>query len=498
MQIKLSRVSEPELIEVIESEFGEEISSLLQRLYVIEEYSIRGLAEILGISRNRMKKLLERCGIEIRSRKEQCNTECHRSRQREITQKLGSRPAERKRRSLLMKSIWNDEEKREQILIAQKQYWQNDVERRETARQRVKEYWQNSEYRQNMSRMSKDTWQNPQIRKRRIETITRAQRRPMVIAKKREAALRLWQNPFYKRRVIVGVELYWSQPGVREEHAKRTYAFWQDPEYRERVLYGVRRYWGLYYAKKSVEWGFVKEFPCLSFEEEKELLNLVQSGDMKARFRFICSNLRLVGYVAWNIWKNLHSISGNEEFDLTLEDLKQEGCIGLIKAVDGFSSSFGSKFSTYAVPSIRNAIIRGIHDKSRTVRWPDYYWVKDRNDDVRKELILIESISLERGPSSKKEEDLSFIETLDVEYGYQLPDKEASLALLRKALHTTIKNAGLSKREKEVVILYSKRYTFEEIGEHFRVSRQRIHQLYQGAMGKIRNVINPGLRREIS
>lgn len=100
--------------------------------------------------------------------------------------------------------------------------------------------------------------------------------------------------------------------------------------------------------------------PLLTPEEEVELTRAVQKGDERARMRLIESNMRLV----INIAKSYRNRS------IPLEDLIQEGAIGLMQAAERFDPDKGYRFSTYATHWIRQAIGRAIDNKSKAIRLP--------------------------------------------------------------------------------------------------------------------------------
>src|SRR5215203_1675635 len=104
----------------------------------------------------------------------------------------------------------------------------------------------------------------------------------------------------------------------------------------------------------------VGRYPLLTAKEEVELAKRIERGDREAKERMINSNLRLVVSIAKKY----------QGHGLSLLDLIQEGVIGLIRAVEKFDWRRGYKFSTYATWWIRQAVQRGVANKSRTIRIP--------------------------------------------------------------------------------------------------------------------------------
>ena len=112
----------------------------------------------------------------------------------------------------------------------------------------------------------------------------------------------------------------------------------------------------------------IRQFPLLTREDEVDLSERIEQGDLEAKERMINSNLRLVVAIA-------KKYQGNE---LPLIDLIQEGIFGLIRATEKFDHRKGFKFSTYATFWIRQAIQRGLANKARTIRIPVHIGQRER------------------------------------------------------------------------------------------------------------------------
>src|SRR5437868_9766759 len=106
----------------------------------------------------------------------------------------------------------------------------------------------------------------------------------------------------------------------------------------------------------------INETALLSADEEKELAYRIETGDAEARDRMVRANLRLVVNIA-------RGYSGK---GLGLQDLIEEGNLGLLRAVEGFDPAMGTRFSTYASYWIKQSIKRAIINSGKTIRITAY------------------------------------------------------------------------------------------------------------------------------
>jgi RNA polymerase primary sigma factor len=243
-------------------------------------------------------------------------------------------------------------------------------------------------------------------------------------------------------------------------------------------------------------------YPLLTAAEEVELAKRIERGDKEAKDLMVNSNLRLVVSIAKKY----------QGHGLSLLDLIQEGIIGLIRAAEKFDHRKGFKFSTYATWWIRQAVQRGVANKSRTIRIPVHIVEREQKIARAERKLLTE---LERTPTDEEianeaklpvkqvrevrhaaravtsldkpvgtEGDASLGDIVAVSEGG--PEQEVHVSLEHDALRRAVDE--LPKREQEVVKL---RFglngdpdpkSLEQIGREMGLTRERVRQIEREAL----------------
>lgn len=254
----------------------------------------------------------------------------------------------------------------------------------------------------------------------------------------------------------------------------------------------------------------MREYEMLTPQQEKELLSRMWDGDKAARDELVERNLRLVVSIA-------KKYSGK---GMTLLDLIQEGNLGLMAATEKFDLSKGTRFSTYAYYWIKMYISRAITDKDKVVRIPAYMVEKlnaykkmetelsqkfrrtPTDEEVAKAMklevedvrglrtYLADTVSLDTPLDDT--EDADTLGSLVEDNAKERPENSYEY----DALHSTLADLldTLSEREQKVLKMrfgfeMPKSYTLDEVGTELGVTRERVRQIENAALKKLRNPI---------
>lgn len=252
----------------------------------------------------------------------------------------------------------------------------------------------------------------------------------------------------------------------------------------------------------------IAKHPLLKPEEELALARRVRKGDAAAREKMISSNLRLVVKIALD-YKN---------YGLPLLDLINEGNIGLVKAVDRFNPEFGAKLSTYAAFWIKQGIRRALTNQAKTIRLPA--GVLQRNGLIKTATAEFEAVYNRpphdyelanllgipekelvkwrvRGTARTSSLDAPVADEADARtFAEVLPDDRASSSatLLEEAGRSQALQKLLAKLEPRERAILNERFgldgrperTLEEVGAGMGVTRERIRQIQEIALRKLR------------
>lgn len=261
--------------------------------------------------------------------------------------------------------------------------------------------------------------------------------------------------------------------------------------------------------KQSIE-KYLEEiggFSPLKPEEEIDLARRIRKGDEEALDKLVKANLRFV-------------ISVAKEYQgqgLPLQDLISEGNLGLIKAAQRFDETRGFKFISYAVWWIRQSILQALAEQSRVVRLPlnrvgainkigralesleKVFGREPSMDEVasRMEMTTFEVADVLKTSARhlsldepfKEEDGNSLLDVIESDR-YSPPDS----TLMKESLQVEIDKilTTLKPREAEIIRLYfglegDRPLTLEEIGEHFRLTRERVRQIKEKALRRLRH-----------
>ncbi len=253
----------------------------------------------------------------------------------------------------------------------------------------------------------------------------------------------------------------------------------------------------------------IGQIPLLTIEQEIELAAKIKNGDKAARSLMIRSNLRLVVKIAHD-YANL---------GLPLLDLISEGNIGLMKAVERFDPAKGGKLSTYAAWWIKQSIKRALANQSKTIRLPVH--LVDKISKMRRVAMQLseelgreptdDELAEEVGLAAGKISQLKIVSirpaSLDApisdddstEFGEIVGDLEALTPFEQLRDQNLRDEVGdllgvLDDREKKIIFSRfgldgGKAKTLEEVGKKFGVTRERIRQLQNIALMKLRRAL---------
>ena len=258
----------------------------------------------------------------------------------------------------------------------------------------------------------------------------------------------------------------------------------------------------------------IRDIPLLSAEDERKLAEMALAGNESARNKLVSANLRLVIMAVKHYTQNT---------TLSFEDLVQEGNMGLIRATQDYKPELGWRFSTYAMYWIKQSISRAVLNNSRTIRLPIHILelqskykkasglLRERlgRDATTEEIaeyleVTVEKIkeieNLVKDPvslnASLNDEDDGTVEDLVADPNAIKPEEKLDNEYLAKAIASLL--PSLDDREQEIIIARfglnkTKPKTLDQLGEEYGVTKERIRQIEQKALKKLRHPTRAGL-----
>ena len=250
----------------------------------------------------------------------------------------------------------------------------------------------------------------------------------------------------------------------------------------------------------------ISKEPMITAEEEARLARLIKDGDQNALDKLTKANLRFVVSVAKQY----------QNQGLSLSDLINEGNLGLIKAAKRFDETRGFKFISYAVWWIRQSILQAIAEQARIVRLPmnqigslskitkafSMLEQEFEREPTAEEVAAVTELPIDKVNDVMKvsmkhvsvdapfrlEEDSTLLDVLE-----NTDSPGTDVRLIQESLRKEIERSlcGLSAREREVLTLFfgigdNQPFTLEEIGMKFNLTRERVRQIREKALRRLR------------